>query len=142
MAKKIAGYIKLHIAAGKANPSPPVGPALGQWGLNIMEFCKQFNAATQNQEPGVPTPVIITAYHDRSFTFITKRPPVGYHLKQAAGISKGATLPQRERVGTVTRDQVREIAEFKMVDMNCNDVETAITMVEGSAKTMGIEVVD
>ena len=142
MAKKIAGYIKLQIPAGKANPSPPVGPALGQRGLNIMEFCKAFNAATQNQEPGVPTPVVITAYQDRTFTFVTKTPPVSYYLKQAAKLQKGATTAGRQTVGKVTRDQIRDIATAKWEDLNCVDMEGAVTMIEGSARSMGIEVTE
>ncbi len=142
MAKKIAGYIKLQIPAGKANPSPPVGPALGQRGLNIMEFCKAFNAATQDIDPGTPTPVVITAFEDRSFTFITKTPPVSFFQKQAAKVQKGAPTPSRGTVGSVTREQVREIAEKKMKDLNCVEIASAEQMVLGSARSMGIEVVD
>jgi len=142
MAKKVAGYIKLQIPAGKANPSPPVGPALGQRGLNIMEFCKAFNAATQNMEPGMPIPVIITAYTDRTFTFITKTPPVSYFLKKAAGLQKGSQTPGRGSVGKVTEAQVREIAEQKMKDLNCTEIEAAAAMVRGSARSMGIEVAE
>jgi large subunit ribosomal protein L11 len=142
MAKKIAGYIKLEIKAGQANPSPPVGPALGQRGLNIMEFCKAFNAATQNMEPGVPTPVIITAYTDRSFTFVTKTPPASYYLKKAAKLSKGSSTPSREVAGTVTMAQVREIAEMKMVDLNANDLDAAAKIIAGSARSMGMEVTE
>jgi len=141
MAKKIEGYIKLEIAAGQANPSPPVGPALGQRGLNIMEFCKAFNAATQNMEQGMPVPVIITAYADRSFSFITKTPPASYFLRKAAGIPKGSGAPGRDVAGKVTRAQVREIAETKMPDLNANDVEGAMKIIEGSARSMGLEVV-
>ncbi len=141
MAKKIAGYIKLEIKAGQANPSPPVGPALGQRGLNIMEFCKVFNAATQSMEPGVPTPVIITAYSDRSFSFVTKTPPASYYLRKAAGLAKGGDTPGREVVGQVTRAQLREIAETKMVDLNANDIDAAAKIIEGSARSMGLEVV-
>jgi large subunit ribosomal protein L11 len=141
MAKKVAGYIKLEIKAGQANPSPPVGPALGQRGLNIMEFCKAFNAATQNMEPGTPTPVIITAYTDRSFSFVTKTPPASFYLRKAAGIPKGSGTPGREMIGQVTRRQLREIAETKMVDLNANDVEAAAKIIEGSARSMGLEVV-
>jgi len=142
MAKKIVGYIKLEIPAGQANPSPPVGPALGQRGLNIMEFCKAFNAATQKSDPGTPTPVVITAYGDRSFTFVTKTPPTSYFLKKAAGIDKGSGTPSREVKGKVTKAQVREIAEKKMKDLNANDVEAAARMVAGSARSMGLEVVE
>ena len=141
MAKKVVGYIKLEIPAGQANPSPPVGPALGQRGLNIMEFCKAFNAATQNMEPGVPTPVIITAYSDRSFSFVTKTPPASYYLRKAAGLPKGGTTPGREVAGQVTKAQVREIAETKMVDLNANDIDAAAKIIEGSARSMGLEVV-
>lgn len=142
MAKKIEGYIKLQIPAGKANPSPPVGPALGQRGLNIMEFCKAFNAQTQNMEPGVPTPVVITAYADRTFSFITKTPPVSYFLKKAAGLAKGSTTPGPAKVGKVTMEQVRDIAKTKMQDLNANDIEGASQMIIGSARSMGIEVVE
>jgi large subunit ribosomal protein L11 len=143
MAKKIVGMIKLQVPAGKANPSPPIGPALGQRGLNIMEFCKAFNAATQNLDPGVPIPVVITAYADRSFTFITKTPPASYFLKRAAGLEKGAQAAGKGNVvGRVTMAQVREIAEKKMVDLNANDVDAACRMVIGSARSMGIEVVE
>jgi large subunit ribosomal protein L11 len=142
MAKKIVGYIKLQIPAGGAKPSPPVGPALGQRGLNIMEFCKAFNAATQNMEPGMPIPVVITAYGDRSFTFITKTPPVSHFLKKAAGVPKGTQTPGRETVGQVTMAQVREIAEAKMPDLNCPTVEAAMEMVKGSASSMGLSVVE
>ena len=142
MAKKIVGMIKLQVPAGKANPSPPIGPALGQRGLNIMEFCKAFNAATQNIEPGIPIPVVITAYGDRSFTFVTKTPPASYFLKQAAGVAKGAQVIGRGNlVGRVTMAQVREIAEKKMQDLNANDVDAACRMIIGSARSMGIEVV-
>ena len=142
MAKKIEGYIKLQIPAGKANPSPPIGPALGQRGLNIMEFCKQFNAATQSLEQGMPIPVVITCYSDRSFSFVTKTPPVGYFLMKAAGIEKGAQTTGRGHVGRVTMAQIREIAKQKMKDMNANDVAAAAAMVRGSARSMGIEVVE
>ena len=140
MAKKIEGYIKLQIPAGKANPSPPVGPALGQRGLNIMEFCKAFNAQTQNAEPGMPIPVTITAYSDRTFTFETKTAPVSYFLKKAAKLPKGASNTGAEVVGKVTMAQVREIAEAKMKDLNANDIEGASHMIIGSARSMGIEV--
>ena len=143
MAKKIVGMIKLQVPAGKANPSPPIGPALGQRGLNIMEFCKAFNAQTQNMEPGMPIPVVITAYADRSFTFVTKTPPASYFLKKAAGVEKGAqTTGKGSTVGRVTMAQVREIAEQKMVDLNANDLDAACRMVIGSARSMGLEVVD
>ncbi len=142
MAKKIVGLIKLQVPAGKANPSPPIGPALGQRGLNIMEFCKAFNAATQNMDPGIPIPVVITAYGDRSFTFVTKTPPASYFLKQAARIEKGAQVIGRgNAVGRVTMAQVREIAEKKMADLNANDIDAACKMIIGSARSMGIEVV-
>ena len=140
MAKKIVGYIKLQIPAGKANPSPPVGPALGQRGLNIMQFCKEFNAATQTMEPGMPIPVVITTYQDRSFTFEMKTPPVSYFLKKAAKIESGAKAPGRDKAGVVTKAQVKEIAEQKMKDLNCDTVESAMRMIEGSARSMGIEV--
>ncbi len=142
MAKKIEGYIKLQIPAGKANPSPPVGPALGQRGLNIMEFCKQFNAATQSMEPGMPVPVVITCYADRSFTFVTKTPPASYYLKKAAGLEKGSQTPGRGTVGRVTMDQVRKIAEQKMADLNAHSVDAAAEMIRGSARSMGLEVVE
>lgn len=142
MAKKIEGYIKLQIPAGKANPSPPVGPALGQRGLNIMEFCKAFNAQTQSMEPGIPIPVVITAYADRTFSFTTKTPPVSYFLKKAAGLAKGSTTPGTGTVGKVTMAQVREIAKTKMEDLNANDIEAAAQMIIGSARSMGIEVVE
>ena len=143
MAKKIAGYIKLQIPAGKANPSPPVGPALGQRGLNIMQFCKDFNAATQNMEPGMPVPVVITAFADRTFTFITKTPPNTYFLKKAAKIDKGSqTVGKSAAVGSVTMSQLREIAEQKMKDMNANDVDGAVRMLAGSARSMGLTVVE
>jgi len=141
MAKKIAGYVKLQVPAGAANPSPPIGPALGQRGLNIMEFCKAFNAKTSQMEKGTPIPVIITAYQDRSFTFEMKQPPVSYFLKKAAKIDKGSQTPGKGgRAGQVTRDQIREIAEKKMVDLNCDTVESAMAMIEGSARSMGMEV--
>ena len=142
MAKKITGYIKLQVPAGKANPSPPIGPALGQRGLNIMEFCKAFNAATQGLEPGMPIPVVITAFADRTFTFVTKTPPASYFLKKAAGLEKGGTTPGRSTAGKVTMGQVREIAEQKMVDLNANDVDAAVQMIKGSALSMGLEVVE
>lgn len=141
MAKEITGYIKLQIPAGKANPAPPIGPALGQAGLNIMEFCKQFNAATQKLEAGMPIPVVITAYKDRSFTFIMKQPPVAYFLLKAAKIEKGSgTVGKSAAVGKVSWDQIKEIAKVKMVDMNAHDINAACSMIAGSAVSMGIEV--
>jgi large subunit ribosomal protein L11 len=142
MAKKIVGVIKLQVPAGAANPSPPIGPALGQRGLNIMEFCKAFNAQTQGLEKGMPIPVEITAYGDRSFTFITKTPPASFFLKKAAGVPKGATTPGRGFIGKVTNDQIREIAETKMKDLNAYDLDAAMEMVRGSARSMGLEVVE
>ncbi len=142
MAKKIAAYIKLEIPAGQANPSPPVGPALGQRGLNIMEFCKAFNAATQKMEPGMPTPVVITAYTDRSFSFETKTAPASYFLRKAAKIKKGSAAAGKTGVGTVTMAQVREIAEAKMVDLNAADLDAAARIIAGSARSMGIQVVE
>jgi large subunit ribosomal protein L11 len=143
MAKKVVGMIKLQVPAGKANPSPPIGPALGQRGLNIMEFCKAFNAATQNLEPGMPIPVVITAFADRSFTFVTKSPPNTYFLKKAAGIEKGSqTTGKGNSVGRVTMAQIREIAEKKMQDLNAKDVEGACRMLVGSARSMGLDVVE
>lgn len=143
MAKKIAGYIKLQVPAGKANPSPPIGPALGQRGLNIMQFVKEFNAATQQMEPGTPTPVVITAYTDRSFSFVTKTPPNTYFLKKAAKIEKGSTTPGKgAMVGRVTKSQLAEIAKTKMKDMNCTDIESAVRMLAGSARSMGMTVVE
>jgi large subunit ribosomal protein L11 len=140
MAKKIAGYVKLQVPAGQANPSPPIGPALGQAGLNIMEFCKAFNAQTQNMEPGMPIPVVITAYGDRTFSFITKTPPASYLLKKAAKVNKGSGVPNKTKVGKVTMKQVREIAELKMVDLNAHDIDAAAMMISGSARSMGIDV--
>jgi large subunit ribosomal protein L11 len=140
MAKKIAGYIKLQVPSGQANPSPPIGPALGQAGLNIMEFCKAFNAATQNMEQGIPTPTVITAYADRTFSFVTKTPPASYYLKKAAGLPKAAQNPGKEVVGSVTMNQVREIVELKKADLNASDVDQACKMIIGSARSMGIEV--
>jgi large subunit ribosomal protein L11 len=141
MAKKITGYIKLQVPAGKANPSPPIGPALGQRGLNIMEFCKAFNARTQDMEPGMPIPVVITVFGDRTFTFITKTPPNSYFLMKEAGIKKGTTTPGKGSVGQISMDQIRKIAATKMPDMNANDVEAAASMLVGSARSMGLEVV-
>ena len=140
MAKKIEGYVKLQIPAGQANPSAPVGPALGQRGVNIMEFCKSFNAQTSKLEPGMPIPVTITVYSDRSFTFQTRTPPASYFLKRAAGIDKGTGTPGRDFKGSVTMSQIREIAEKKMVDLNAHDVDAACRMLMGSARSMGIEV--
>ena len=140
MAKKITGYLKLQVPAGAANPSPPIGPALGQRGLNIMEFCKAFNAQTQKMEKGVPIPVVITTYQDRSFTFEMKTPPVSYFLKKAAKLDSGSKTPGREPVGQVSKKQVREIAEQKMKDLNCDTVEAAMKMIEGSARSMGLTV--
>jgi len=142
MAKKVTGFLKLQVPAGAANPSPPIGPALGQRGLNIMEFCKAFNAQTQKMEKGVPIPVIITTYQDRSFTFEMKTPPVSYFLKKAAKLDSGSKTPGREPVGKVTKKQVREIAEQKMKDLNCDTVEAAMKMIEGSARSMGLQVVE
>jgi large subunit ribosomal protein L11 len=143
MAKKVIGYIKLQVPAGKANPSPPIGPALGQRGLNIMEFCKAFNASTQGMEPGMPIPVVITAFADRTFTFITKTPPTSYFLKKAAGVDKGHATPGKGGTsGRVTMAQIREIASQKMTDLNANDVDAAVKMVRGSATSMGLEVVE
>ena len=142
MAKKITGYIKLQVPAAKANPSPPIGPALGQRGLNIMQFVKEFNAATQGMEPGMPVPVVITAFADRTFTFVTKTPPVSYFLKKAAGVDKGsATTGKGGFAGQVTVEQCREIAEQKMKDLNAHDVDAATQMIVGSARSMGLEVV-
>ena len=140
MATKVTGYIKLQIAAGKATPSPPVGPALGQHGVNIMEFCKAFNAATQDIEPGLPTPVVITVFSDRSFSFITKTPPASILLKKAANIKSGAADPLRDKAGTVTRAQVEQIAEQKWPDLNAADMEAAVRIISGSARSMGIKV--
>ena len=142
MAKKVTGYIKLQIPAGQANPSPPVGPALGQQGVNIMEFCKAFNAASQNLEKGSPIPVVLTIYADRSFTFEMKTPPVSYFLKKAAKIESGAKAPGRDKAGSVTKAQVKEIAEQKMPDLNCDSVESAMAQVVGSARSMGLQVVE
>ena len=142
MAKKIEGYIKLNIPAGAANPSPPVGPALGQRGVNIMEFCKAFNAATDNLEKNMPVPVVITVYQDKSFSFETKVAPVSYFLKKAAGLGKGGQTPGRAVAGSVTMAQVREIAETKMQDLNAIDTDGAVQMVLGSARSMGLEVVE
>jgi large subunit ribosomal protein L11 len=142
MAKKVTGYLKLQVPAGAANPSPPIGPALGQRGLNIMEFCKAFNAQTQQLEKGAPIPVVITVYQDRSFTFEMKTPPVSHFLKKAAKVEGGAKAPGRDKAGTVTKAQVKEIAEKKMKDLNCDNMDAAMRMVEGSARSMGIEVTE
>jgi len=141
MAKKITGYLKLQVAAGSATPSPPIGPALGQRGLNIMEFCKAFNAKTADVEKGQPTPVVITIYADKSFTFETKTPPVTYFIKKAANLKSGSKNPGKESAGTISSAQVREIAEKKMKDLNADDVDAAMTMIAGSARSMGIQVV-
>ena len=139
MAKKIDGYVKLEIPAGQANPSPPVGPALGQAGLNIMEFCKAFNAQTQSMEPGLPTPVVITVYGDRSFTFITKTPPAAILIKKAVGITSGSPTPNTKKVGKITREQLEEIAKTKWPDLNAADMDAAVRTIAGSARAMGIE---
>ena len=139
MAKKVIGFIKLHVTGGQANPAPPVGPALGQQGVNIMEFCKQFNSKTQQQN-GVTIPVEITVYADRSFTFITKTPPASFLIKKAAGLPKASGEPNRDKVGSVTREQVKKIAETKMKDLNAASIEAAMRMIEGTARSMGIEV--
>ncbi|KJS16558.1 MAG: 50S ribosomal protein L11 [Hoeflea sp. BRH_c9] len=140
MAKKVLGQLKLQVPAGSATPSPPIGPALGQRGINIMEFCKGFNAATQEMEKGMPIPVVITYYQDKSFNFAMKKPPVSYFLKKEAKLKSGSKLPGKEIAGSVTRDQVRAIAEAKMKDLNAADIEGAMAMVEGSARSMGLEV--
>ena len=141
MAKKITGYIKLQVPAGKANPSPPIGPALGQHGVNIMEFCKAFNAKTQTDDVGTITPVVITVYADRSFTFITKTPPVPVLIKKAIGIASGSAIPNKTKVGVLTKDQVREIAQKKMPDLNAASIEAAMRTVEGTARSMGVDIV-
>ncbi len=140
MAKKITGYLKLQVPAGSATPSPPIGPALGQRGLNIMEFCKAFNAATQNEEKGAPTPVVITIFADKSFSFETRLPPVTYFLKKALNLKSGSKLPGKDVAGKITQKQIREIAEKKMKDLNAYDVEQAMTMIAGSARSMGLQV--
>jgi large subunit ribosomal protein L11 len=143
MAKKISGYIKLTILSGKANPSPPVGPALGQRGLNIMEFCKAFNAATQSLEPGTPIPVVITAFEDKTFTFVTKTPPASHYLKQFAKISKGSAATRKNAaVGKVKMSDCREIAKIKMADLNANDIEAGARIIRGSAESMGLEIIE
>ena len=140
MAKKIEGYLKLQVPAGNASPSPPIGPALGQRGLNIMEFCKAFNAASQEMEKGAPVPVTITIFQDKSFTFKMKTPPASYLLKKAANLKSGSSEPGRSVAGSVTRDQIKEIAEAKMKDLNANDIDQAMLIIEGSARSMGLEV--
>ena len=140
MAKKIAGQLKLQVKAGSATPSPPIGPALGQRGINIMEFCKAFNAQTQEMEKGSPVPVVITYYQDKSFTFVMKTPPVSYFLKKAANLKSGSKEPGKVKAGTVSRDKVREIATAKMKDLNANDIDAAAKIIEGSARAMGLEV--
>ena len=142
MAKKITGYVKLQVPAGAANPSPPIGPALGQRGLNIMEFCKAFNAQTSKLEKNMPIPVTITVYADRSFTFEMKQAPVSYFIKKAVKVEKGSKTPGREKAGKITQAQIREIAEQKMKDLNCDSIEAASKMIEGSARSMGLEVVE
>ncbi|VAW88123.1 LSU ribosomal protein L11p (L12e) [hydrothermal vent metagenome] len=140
MAKKVTSYIKLQVAAGKANPSPPVGPALGQHGVNIMEFCKAFNAKTQSFDAGMPIPVVITVYNDRSFTFETKTPPASFLLKKALGVKSGSAVPNRDKIGTVTRDQLEEIAKAKEPDLTAADLDAAVRTIAGTARSMGIEV--
>jgi large subunit ribosomal protein L11 len=142
MAKKIEGYINLQVPAGTANPSPPIGPALGQRGVNIMEFCKAFNAATQDLEKNAPIPTKITVYADRSFTFETKSPPASYMLKKAANVKKGSGEPNKDKVGKIKSSQIKEIAEAKMKDLNANDIDQAMKIIEGSARSMGLEVVE
>ena len=142
MAKKIEGYLKLHVPAGKAAPAPPIGPALGQRGLNIMEFCKAFNAETQELEPEMPIPTTITIYQDKSFTFTTKTPPASYLLRKAANLPKGGSTPGRESAGKITKKQVQDIAEQKMKDLNANSIDQAAKIIAGSARSMGFEVVD
>ena len=142
MAKKIEGYIKLQVSAGSATPSPPIGPALGQRGVNIMEFCKAFNAATQEMEKGMPIPTVITVYADRSFTFVTKTPPATFFIKKAAGIKSGSKTPGKASAGSIKRSQLAEIAQTKMADLNANDIEAATKIIEGSARAMGLQVVE
>ncbi|MDP9103951.1 MAG: 50S ribosomal protein L11 [Pseudomonadota bacterium] len=142
MAKKILGYIKLQVKAGSATPSPPIGPALGQRGVNIMGFCKEFNARTENVEKGTPLPTVITVYQDKSFTFITKTPPATFFIKQALGLKSGSNKPGRESAGSITRKQLVEIAEKKMKDLNANDIDQAAKIIEGSARSMGLRVVE
>ena len=142
MAKKILGYIKLQVSAGSATPSPPIGPALGQRGVNIMGFCKEFNARTESIDKGTPLPTVITVYQDKSFTFVTKTPPATFFLKKVTGLKSGAKLTGRETVGQVTRAQLRDIAELKMKDLNANDIEAAAKIIEGSARAMGLKIVE
>lgn len=142
MAKEVIGYINLQVPAGKANPSPPIGPALGQRGVNIMGFCKEFNAKTENYEPGTPLPTVISVYKDKSFTFVIKTPPATYYLKKAANIKSGASNVGKEIVGSVTNKQLQEIAELKMKDLNANDIEAAMKIIAGSARSIGIEIVE
>ena len=142
MAKKIEGYIKLQVSSGSANPSPPIGPALGQRGVNIMEFCKQFNAATQDLEKGIPLPTVITVFADRSFTFVTKTPPASYLIKKAANLKSGSKEPGQISAGTIQRSKLAEIAQTKMADLNANNIEQATKIIEGSARSMGLEVVE
>jgi len=142
VAKKIEGYIKLQVAAGAANPSPPIGPALGQRGVNIMEFCKAFNAATQELEKGMPIPTVITVYSDRSFSFITKTPPASFLIKKAANLKSGSKEPGKVSAGTIKRSQLAEIAQTKMADLNANDIDQATKIIEGSARSMGLQVVE
>ena len=142
MAKKITGYVKLQVPAGKANPSPPIGPALGQRGVNIMEFCKAFNASTQEMEKGMPIPTVITVFADRSFSFATKTPPASFLIKKAAGLKSGSKEPGKVSAGTIKRSQLSEIAETKMKDLNANDIEAATKIIEGSARAMGLQVVE
>ena len=141
MAKKIQAFVKLQVPAGKANPSPPIGPALGQQGVNIMEFCKQFNARTQKMEVGMPIPVVITVFQDRSFTFVTKTPPVTYFIKKAIGIEAGAKTAGTQTVGQITREQMEAIAKEKMPDLNCHTIDAAVAQIAGSARSMGVKVV-
>jgi large subunit ribosomal protein L11 len=142
MAKKVVGFIKLQVPAGKANPSPPIGPALGQRGLNIMEFCKAFNAATQKMEPGLPVPCVITAYQDKSFTFVMKSPPASILIKKAAKIESGSKTPHTDKVGKITRKQAEEIAKTKMPDLTAADLDAAVRTIAGSARSMGVDVVE
>ena len=139
MAKKVAAYIKLQVPAGQANPSPPVGPALGQHGVNIMEFCKAFNAQSQNHEPGLPIPVVITVYADRSFTFITKTPPASVLIRKIAGLDKGSPTPNTVKVATINREQLEEVAKQKMPDLNTDDMDAAVRIIAGSARSMGVD---
>jgi large subunit ribosomal protein L11 len=142
VAKKIEGYIKLQVPSGSANPSPPIGPALGQRGVNIMEFCKQFNASTQEMEKGIPLPTVITVFADRSFTFVTKTPPASYLIKKAANLKSGSKEPGKVSAGTIKRSQLSEIAQTKMADLNANNIEAATKIIEGSARSMGLEVLE